>query len=57
MLTGVLKIIPMAHRMAAGTDSASEQTHMAHTMFPLHGVMMVNTWLLIAVQVIASYGK
>jgi len=57
MLTGVLKIIPMAQRMAAGKDTVEEQTRIVHAMLPFHGVMMVNVWLLIAVQVIAKYWK
>lgn len=55
MLTGVLKIIPMAQRMAAGKDSVAEQTRIVHAMFPFHGVMMLNTFLLIAVQLLAKY--
>jgi len=57
MLTGVLKIIPMAQRMASGKDSVAEQTRIVHTMLPFHAVMMVNVWLLIAVQVIAKCWK
>ncbi len=55
MLTGVLKIIPQAQRLAAGKDSIEQQTTLVHGLLPFHTVMMVNVFLLIAVQLMAKY--
>lgn len=55
MVTGVLRIIPQAQRLAAGGDTLDEQTRLVHGLLPFHAVMMVNVWLLVAVQVIAMF--
>ena len=50
MMTGVLKVIPTAQRLGAGTDSEDARTRMVHSMMPFHLILMVNILLLTAIQ-------
>jgi len=50
MMTGVLKVIPTAQRLGAGTDPEDARTRMVHSMLPFHLILMVNILLLTAIQ-------
>ena len=50
MVTGTVKIIPTAQRLASGKDSEETQTSLVHTMFPAHVIVLICVLLLAAIQ-------
>lgn len=50
MMTAIVKVIPTAQRLGAGTGSQEERTRMIHSMMPAHLILMVNILLLTAIQ-------
>jgi len=50
MGVGIIRVIPMAQRLATDKDAADERTRMAHGMFPSHIFLLIVILLLALLQ-------
>jgi hypothetical protein len=53
-LVAVLKVIPTAQRLAAGSDTAESRSRMVHSLLPYHLVLLASVLLLAVMQLIAT---
>ena len=50
MVTGTLKVIPMAQRLASDKESEDKRTSLVHSMLPFHLVLLISILLLATIQ-------
>ncbi len=54
MVTGIVKVIPTARRLASGKDPAEVRTRLIHGVFTAHALLLVCILVLAAIQLVAA---
>ena len=56
MVTGTVKVIPAARRLASSTETAETQTRLIHGVFTAHVFLLICILALAAIQLLAAGG-